>query len=311
MGIVTDGHHTRARIRDISTDRMQAAVAEGKIVIVTGFQGVSKNMDLTTLGRGASDTTAVALAAAMKADRCDICTDVDGVYTTDPRIVPEARRIEYISYDEMLELASMGAKVMHSRSIEFIKKYRIPVTVRSSFEEGPGTVICEETPEMEDVIVSGIALNKAEAKITIHDVADRPGIAAQIFSAVADKNINIDVIIQNISVEGVTDISFTVGRTELHEAVAVVKELVDGGVAKSFTQDENIAKLSVVGVGMRSHTGVASKLFSALAEVGVNIRMISTSEIKISVVFDEDKGDEALRAVHAAFELEKAPADRS
>ena len=200
---------------------------------------------------------------------------------------------------------------MHSRSIEFIKKYRIPVKVRSSFEDGPGTVISEETPEMEEVVVSGIALNKNEAKITIHDVTDEPGVAAKIFSAVADENINIDVIIQNVSVEGVTDISFTVGRTELHEAVAVVQKLVDGGIAKSFTQDEKIAKLSVVGVGMRSHTGVASKLFTALANAGVNVRMISTSEIKVSVVFDEAKGDEALKAVHAAFELEKAPAERS
>ena len=305
VGIVTDSYHTKARIRNINTHRVQKELDKGTIVIVAGFQGIDANENITTLGRGGSDTTAVALAAIMKADRCDIFTDVDGIYTADPRKVPLARKLDKISYDEILELASLGAQVMHSRSIEFAKKYNVPLYVRSSFNNKEGTLICKEAKEMEDIVVSGVAVSKDDAKITIRAVPDVPGQAAKIFHEIARKKINVDMIIQNASIENRADVTFTVPRSDLRLALETAEKIKNDLGAKEVLHDSKIAKLSVVGIGMRSHCGVAEKMFSVLAEEKINIQMISTSEIKISCVIDDAHADRALRAVHTAFGLDK------
>lgn len=303
VGIITDRFHTKARILDINTERIQRALDEGKVVIVAGFQGKTVSEEITTLGRGGSDLTAVALAKALHASRCEIYTDVDGIYTADPHIVPDARKIAQISYDEILELASLGAKVMHSRSIEVGKKFNVPIYVRSSFASTEGTLITKETKKMEEVVVSGVASTEDEAKITIFKVPDRPGTAAKIFQMLADANVNVDMIIQNKTETNTTDISFTVFKNELPRSLAVVRAAARSVGARHVACDENIAKVSVVGVGMRSHSGVASKMFGALARKKINIDMISTSEIKISCVVDGRKGREAVRAIHKEFGL--------
>src|SRR5215468_3883307 len=303
-GIVTDGVHTKAKIQNITPKRIHELLDQGNVVIVAGFQGQTIEGQVTTLGRGGSDLTAIALAAALKADLCQIYTDVDGVYTADPRIVPSARKLDEISYDEMLELASLGAKVMQSRSVEFAKKFGVIFEVRSSLNENPGTIVKEETKNMEEVVVRGVSLDKNQAKVTLVSVPDTPGIAARIFKAIADANVNVDMIVQNISHgsgKPATDLSFTVDKPELLKAQKVIDELKQEiGFGKVIATD-NIAKLSLVGVGMKSHTGVAGKMFDTLAGKGVNIDMISTSEIKISVVIDLAKGEQAMKAVHAAF----------
>ena len=303
-GIVTDGVHSKAKIQNITPKKIRAHLDQGHVVIVAGFQGQTPEGQITTLGRGGSDLTAIALAAALKADLCQIYTDVDGVYTADPRIVPSARKLAEISYDEMLELASLGAKVMQSRSVEFAKKFGVIFEVRSSLNDNPGTLVKEETPSMEGVVIRGVALDKNQAKITLVKVPDRPGVAALLFKTIAEANINVDMIVQNISHnpdDPSTDISFTVDKAELLKATKVVDGLKEKiGFAKVIA-DEKIGKLSVVGVGMRSHPGVAAKMFETLASAGVNIDMISTSEIKVSVVVGLQKGEEAMRAVHDAF----------
>lgn len=303
LGILTDHFHSRARIQDINTVRIRKALKDGQIVIAAGFQGKTASGEITTLGRGGSDLTAVALAKALKAKHCEIYTDVDGIYTTDPRIVPDAKKIDVISYDEILELASLGAKVMHSRSIEVGKRFNIPIYVRNSMNEREGTLITKENKKMEDIVVSGAALNEDEAKITLFGVPDRPGTAAKIFKDLADGKVNIDMIIQNKTETGKTDVSFTVLKSELNRAIKTVESIADNVGADRVSCDKNISKLSIVGIGMRSHTGIASKMFTALAKKKINIDMISTSEIKVSCVVSGDKGKEALRAVHAAFNL--------
>jgi aspartate kinase len=307
VGIVTDAFHTKARIKSISTDRIRQALAAGQVVIVAGFQGVDESDNITTLGRGGSDTTAVALAAASDADACEIYTDVDGVYTTDPRIVPEARKMASISYDEMLELASAGAGVMHSRSIEFAKKFDVPIHVRSSFSDSEGTWIIPETAEMENVVVCGAAMVKDEARVTIWGVADQPGTIHRIFARIAEHNIVTDMIVQNVATDGLTQVSFTVPRGELHETLHVAAEIAREIEAGGVHHEDNVSKVSVVGVGMRTHSGVADRMFAALATEQINIKMITTSEIKISVLVDRDRAPDALRAVHRAFELDRAP----
>jgi len=307
IGIVTDSFHTKAKIKNIDPTRIVEALDQDKVAIVAGFQGVDEKFNITTLGRGGSDTTAVALAAALKADVCEIYTDVDGVYTADPRRVPDARKIARISYDEMLELAALGAQVMQARSIEFAKRYGVTIHVRSSFNDNEGTYIVGEAPEMEDIVVSGVALSKNEAKITFRGVPDRPGVAATILGRFASTGINVDMIIQNPSAAGITDMSLTVDRSELTHAKKVGASLLADLGGQGIDCEENIAKLSVVGIGMRSHTGVAEKMFAALAAENVNIKMISTSEIKISVIIDNASADTALKAVHKAFELSKSP----
>lgn len=307
--IVTDDAHTKARILNIDEDRIHADLNAGHVVVVAGFQGVDENGNITTLGRGGSDTTGVALAAALKADECQIYTDVDGVYTTDPRIVPEARRLNSITFEEMLELASQGSKVLQIRSVEFAGKYKVKLRVLSSFEEdGDGTLITfEEKDNMEQPIISGIAFNRDEAKITVLGVPDRPGIAYQILGPVADANIDVDMIIQNVGADGTTDFTFTVHKNELSKTLAILKDKVQGHIgAREITGDDKIAKVAVVGVGMRSHVGIASQMFRTLAEEGINIQMISTSEIKISVVIDEKYLELAVRVLHKAFELDQA-----
>ncbi|WP_435022112.1 aspartate kinase [Tundrisphaera sp. TA3] len=312
IGIVTDSFHTKARIRNISTARISQALDEGKIVIVAGFQGVDDDYNITTLGRGGSDTTAVALAAVLGADACEIYTDVDGVYTTDPRVCTEARKMDRISFDEMLELASLGAGVMHSRSIEFAKKYGVPIHVRSSFSDAPGSwIVSEGDARRLGVRVSGAALAKDEARITIAGVPDRPGVVRTIFGAIAAANIVVDMIVQNIATEGVTEVSFTVAGGDLEETLAVAREAAEAvGATGAITHDADVAKVSVVGLGMRTHTGVAREMFDALAEAGINIQMITTSEIKISVLVERSRSAEALRVVHRAFELERPVEDR-
>lgn len=305
VGIITDTHHSKARIQDINGERIKKALREGKVVIAAGFQGQTEAGEITTLGRGGSDLTAVALAKALNAKHCEIYTDVDGIYTTDPRIVPDAKKIDVISYDEILELASLGAKVMHSRSIEVGKRFNIPIYVRNSMNEREGTLITKETKRMEDIVVSGAALNEDEAKITLFGVPDRPGTAAKIFKDIADGKVNVDMIIQNKTETGKTDVSFTVFKSELTRAIKTVEKIAEDVGADRVSCDKNISKLSVVGIGMRSHTGIASKMFTALAKKKINIDMISTSEIKVSCVVSGDKGKEALRAVHAAFNLGK------
>jgi aspartate kinase len=307
--ILTDNAHTKARILKIDEDRLRADLDAGHIVVVAGFQGVDEAGSITTLGRGGSDTTAVALAAALKADECQIYTDVDGVYTTDPRIVPEARRLKTITFEEMLEMASLGSKVLQIRSVEFAGKYKVRLRVLSSFEEeGEGTLITfEEDKDMEQAIISGIAFNRDEAKITVLGVPDRPGIAYQILGPVADANIDVDMIIQNVGHDGLTDFSFTVPRNEFVRTVDILKSQVQPHIgARDVIGGDRIAKVSIVGVGMRSHVGIASKMFRTLAEEGINIQMISTSEIKISVVVDEKYMELAVRVLHKAFDLNQA-----
>ncbi|MEQ8786257.1 MAG: aspartate kinase [Pirellulaceae bacterium] len=306
IGVRTDSSHTKARIKSISTERMQNLLDAGNIVIAAGFQGIDEDFNITTLGRGGSDTTAVALAAVLKAAACEIYTDVDGVYTTDPRVAPEARKVVRISYDEMLELASLGAGVMHSRSIEFAKKYGVAIHVRSSLSDVPGTMIVDE-PELPGQAVSGAALTRNEARVTVVGVPDRPGAIFEIFSRIADRKITVDMIVQNIGAEGKADISFTVPRDELAATLEAVREASAVVGAVSINQDDNVAKVSVVGLGMARQTGVAEKMFRALADAGINIHMITTSEIKISALVERDDAQRALRAVHQAFGLEKAP----
>jgi len=310
VSIVTDAAFTKARILKIDEDKIRADLNAGYVVVVAGFQGVDEAGNITTLGRGGSDTTGVAIAAALKADECQIYTDVDGVYTTDPRIVPEARRLDTITFEEMLEMASLGSKVLQIRSVEFAGKYKVKLRVLSSFqEEGDGTLITFEENNMEQPIISGIAFNRDEAKVTVLGVPDRPGIAYQILGPIADANIDIDMIIQNVGADGTTDFTFTVHKNELSKTLAILKDKVQGHIgAREIIGDDKIAKVSVVGVGMRSHVGIASQMFRTLAEEGINIQMISTSEIKISVVIDEKYLELAVRVLHKAFELDQAVA---
>ena len=306
--ILTDNAFTKARILSIDDANIRADLDKGYVVVVAGFQGVDENGNITTLGRGGSDTTGVALAAALRADECQIYTDVDGVYTTDPRVVPEARRLKSITFEEMLELASQGSKVLQIRSVEFAGKYKVKLRVLSSFEEeGEGTLITfEENDNMEQPIISGIAFNRDEAKITVLGVPDRPGIAYQILGPIADANIDVDIIIQNTGADGTTDFTFTVHKNELNKALDILKNVQTHIGAREISGDDKIAKVSIVGVGMRSHVGVASQMFRTLAEEGINIQMISTSEIKIAVVIDEKYMELAVRVLHKAFELEEA-----
>ncbi|HOW87512.1 MAG TPA: aspartate kinase [Candidatus Omnitrophota bacterium] len=305
VGIITDTFHSKARIQNISPERIKKALADGKIVIVAGFQGQTPSGEITTLGRGGSDLTAVALAVALRAKHCEIYTDVDGIYTADPRVIPEASKMDVATYDEILELASLGAKVMHSRSIEVGKKFNMPIWVCNSHKDIKGTLITKENKKMEEVVVSGVALAEDEAKITLFRVPDRPGVAAKIFQTLADANVNVDMIIQNKTQTNSTDVSFTVFKNELTKAMKVVKANAKKLGVKDVVCDENIAKVSIVGIGMRSHSGIASKMFSTLAKNKINIDMISTSEIKISVVVAGDKGKLAARAIHQAFGLGK------
>jgi aspartate kinase len=307
IGIKTDASFRKARIKSISSERLKRALDEGNIVIAAGFQGIDEDFNITTLGRGGSDTTAVALAAVLRADACEIYTDVDGVYTTDPRVVPEARRMARISYDEMLELASLGAGVMHSRSIEFGKKFDTPIHVRSSFTDQPGTMIVAEA-EQPDLPVSGAAITKDEARITVSGVPDKPGNSLEIFSSIATKNISVDMIVQNVAEGGLAEISFTVPRNELKTCLQAVNEAAKLVGASGVTSDDNVSKVSVVGMGMAKQTGVADRMFRALADAGINIQMITTGEIKISVLVHRDQAQQALRIVHQAFELHKPPA---
>jgi aspartate kinase len=308
VGIHTDSAHTKARISRVTADRIKDALSEGVVPVVAGFQGINARSDVTTLGRGGSDLTAVALAAALKADRCIIYTDVDGVYTADPNIVPAARRLDKISYEEMLEMASLGAKVLQSRSVEFAAKYSVPIEVNSSFKEGKGTLVTREDADMEGVMVSGVTGDRNQAKITIIGVPDRPGIAARVFGRVANDNIVVDMIIQNVSQASMTDISFTVPKPDLRNAVDLVQHLAQEIGARSVAVTESIAKVSLIGVGMRSHSGVAAKMFEVLSREGVNIMMISTSEIKISCVIEEKYLELAMRTLHTAFGLDRASA---
>jgi aspartate kinase len=307
VGIITDNSHTKARIARITADRIKDALSEGIIPIVAGFQGINEQSDVTTLGRGGSDLTEVALAAALKADRCIIYTYVDGVYTADPNIVPTARRLKKVAYEEMLELASLGAKVLQSRSVEFAARYGVPVEVQSSFKEGQGTLVAKEDADMERVMVSGVTGDRNQAKITIVGVPYRTGVAARIFGPVADANMLVDMIIQNVGQGSLTDISFTIPRADLRKAVDLVQRVVKEIEAKSMTVTESIAKVSLVGVGMRTHSGVAAKMFAVLSREGINIQMISTSEIKISCVIDEKYLELAIRSLHAAFGLDNMP----
>ncbi len=302
--ILTDNVHGKARIVDIDGERVRQDLARGRVVVIAGFQGVDESGNITTLGRGGSDTTAVAMAAALKADECQIYTDVDGVYTTDPRVCPQARRLERITVEEMLELASLGAKVLQIRSVEFAGKYRVPLRVLSSFEDGPGTLITYEETQMEQALISGIAFSRDEAKLTVKGVPDQPGVAYRILGGVADAAINVDMIIQNIGADGTTDFTFTVPRTDYRKAREILTKIAAELHARDIQGDERIAKISVVGVGMRSHAGIASTMFKVLAREGINIQMISTSEIKISVVVEEKYLELAVRALHSAFGLD-------
>jgi aspartate kinase len=304
--ILTDSAFGKARIVKIDEQRMREDLKHGRVVVVAGFQGVDEQGNITTLGRGGSDTTGVALAAALKADECQIYTDVDGVYTTDPRIVPQARRLDRITFEEMLEMASLGSKVLQIRSVEFAGKYRVPLRVLSSFEEGPGTLITYEEIDMEKPVISGIAFSRDEAKLTLRGVPDRPGIAYHILDEIAKSNINVDMIVQNVGLDGTTDFSFTVHRNDYKRAMDILKKLQGEFKAREAVGDDKIVKISVVGVGMRSHAGIASQMFKALADEGINIQMISTSEIKISVVVEEKYLELGVRSLHTAFGLDKA-----
>ncbi|MEK7773876.1 MAG: aspartate kinase, partial [Deltaproteobacteria bacterium] len=303
--IVTDSRFGSARIESIDGGNLTRALDDGVIAVVAGFQGVDSGNNITTLGRGGSDTTAVALAAALKADLCEIYTDVEGVYTTDPNVCQDARKLKKISYDEMLEMASLGAKVLQTRSVEFARKYNIPVMVKSSFSNAEGTLVCKEDKEMEKVVVSGITYNKNEAKISVLRVPDRPGIAARLFRPLTEAGINVDMIVQNISHDAHTDLTFTVANSDYKRALRLVRETAGEIEAKDVLGDPNIAKVSIVGAGMRSHAGIASKTFEVLAGEGINIQMISTSEIKISCVVDEKYTELAVRVLHEAFGLGK------
>lgn len=303
--IRTDNAYNKARILDIDAERVRKCLAEGKVVVIAGFQGTDAEGNITTLGRGGSDTTAVAMAAALKADECHIYTDVDGVYTADPRIVSKARRLDTLTYEEMLELASLGSKVLQIRSVEFASKYNVQLRVLSSFKEGPGTLIVGEDESMEQALISGIAHNKDEAKLTVVGVPDRPGIAHSILGPIADANIEVDMIVQNVGIDNLTDFTFTVHRNDYDKALFILKSNAVNLGARDVTGDTGIVKISVVGVGMRSHAGIASKMFKALAREGINIMMISTSEIKISVVVDEKYLELGVRTLHSEFDLEK------
>ncbi len=305
--ILTDSAHNKARIRKIDDQKIRADLDQGKIIVVAGFQGVDELGDITTLGRGGSDTTAVALAAGLNADECQIYTDVDGVYTTDPRVVPKARRLDRITFEEMLEMASLGSKVLQIRAVEFAGKYNVPLRVLSSFEPGEGTLITYEEDNMEEALISGIAFNRDEAKLTIVGVEDQPGIASKLLAPIAAANIEVDMIIQNIAADSTTDFTFTVHRNDYDKALKTLQKVAVNVNAREVTGDNKIVKISLVGVGMRSHAGIASKMFDALADEGINIRMISTSEIKISVVVDEKYLELGVRALHEAFELENKP----
>ncbi len=309
--IRTDSVHGRARIVDIDDARVRNDIAQGRVVVVAGFQGVDEDQNITTLGRGGSDTTAVAMAAALRADECRIYTDVDGVYTADPRIVPEARRLDHITCEEMLEMASLGAKVLQTRSVEFAGKYRVPLRVLSAFEDGPGTLITYEESTMEQPMISGIAYNKDEAKLTIRGIPDEPGIAYRIVGPISDAHVNVDMIVQNVGADGTTDLTFTVHRNDYQKALDTLTEIAKELKARDVGGDDDIAKLSVVGVGMRSHAGIASTMFHALAEEGINIQMISTSEIKISVVVEDKYLELGVRTLHKAFGLENGRAAQS
>lgn len=301
--IITDSASSRARIKEIGQDNIRQDLAGGSIVVVAGFQGIDAEGNITTMGRGGSDTSAVAVAAALKADVCEIYTDVDGVYTTDPRIAEDASKIEKITYDEMLEMASLGAKILQIRSVEFAKKYDVVLHVRSSFNDNPGTLVLKEDSDMETVLVSGVTYSKDEAKVSVLQIPDKPGIAASIFTPLSDAGIIVDVIIQNVSTKGLTDITFTVPRTDYKKTLKIVEETVQKIGAGGIASDEKVAKVSIVGVGMRSHSGVASKMFSTLYDEGINIQMISTSEIKVSCVIDDKYAELAVRVLHEAFEL--------
>ena len=304
-GIYTDDVHTKAKIRALKPKRLLEQLKKNRIVVVAGFQGLNPNEDIATLGRGGSDTTAVALAAAIKADRCQILKDVEGVYTANPRVVPEARKMDEISYDEMLELASMGAEVLQSRAVEFAKNHGVVLEVVSSFVEKPGTLVREEVRNMEDIVVRGVASDKNQAKVTVKGLEDKPGVAAVLFTELAKKSINVDMIVQNVSEKGETDITFTVPRGDLAKTKRVVEVLQPELGAKDVREDEDIAKVSIVGVGMRSHSGVAARMFDTLAKNKVNIELIATSEIKISVVIDKADADKAVQSLHKAFGLGK------
>ena len=306
--ILTDSSFTKARIRKIDDAKLRKDLDAGKVVVVAGFQGVDELGNITTLGRGGSDTTAVAIAAALKADECHIYTDVDGVYTTDPRVEPKARRLDHITFEEMLEMASLGSKVLQIRSVEFAGKYNVALRVLSSFKEGNGTLITYEDTQMESALISGIAFNRDEAKLTITGVPDLPGIAYKILGPIAEANIEVDMIVQNIADDATTDFTFTVDRKDYQRALAILEQTCADLGARKVTGDNTIVKVSIVGVGMRSHAGIASTMFKTLAEEGINIRMIATSEIKISVVVDEKYLELAVRALHAAFELDKISA---
>jgi aspartate kinase len=310
--ILTDNAHTKARIREIDDQRLHADLDAGYVIVVAGFQGVDEHGNITTLGRGGSDTTAVALAAALKADECQIYTDVDGVYTTDPRVVDGARRLSHITFEEMLEMASMGSKVLQIRAVEFAGKYNVPLRVLHSFEEGPGTLITlEDVDQMETPTIAGIAFNRDEAKLTILGVPDMPGVAHHILGPIGAANIEVDVIVQNVADDNTTDFTFTVSRNDLPRAEEVLNKVAQEIEAREVRSDSRIAKVSVVGVGMRSHAGVASQMFAALAEVGINIQMITTSEIKISVIIEEKFLELAVRALHSSFELDAEPSDEN
>jgi aspartate kinase len=304
-GLRTDRAHTAARITRIAADRVRAALDAGAVAVVAGFQGLSDAGEITTLGRGGSDLTAVALAAALEADVCEIYTDVDGVYTADPNVVPEARKLPRVAYDEMLEMASLGAKVLQARSVEFAKKYGVTVHVRSTFKPDPGTIVTREESGMEDAVVTGITHDRSQAKVSLLRVPDRPGIAAQVFGALGAKTIVVDMIVQNISRDGYTDISFTVPRGDAAKATAALEEIARAVGAQGVLRDERVAKISIVGVGMRSHSGVAARMFGALSREGINIQMISTSEIAVSCVIEDKYAELAVRALHDAFELSR------
>jgi len=304
-GMRTDGAHTQARITQIGAERVRAALDAGEIAVVAGFQGASEAGETTTLGRGGSDLTAVAMAAALKADVCEIYTDVDGVYTADPNIVPDARKLPRVAYDEMLEMASLGAKILQARSVEFAKKYGVTVHVRSTFKPDAGTLVTGEETKMEDALVTSITHDRSQAKISLLRVPDRPGIAAQVFGSVASHSIVVDMIVQNISRDGYTDISFTLPRSDYARSAAAIEEIARKVGAASVAHDERVAKVSIVGVGMRSHSGVAGRMFAALAKEGINIQMISTSEIAVSCVIEDKYAELAVRALHDAFELSR------
>jgi aspartate kinase len=304
-GIVTDRVHTKAKITNITPKRVHELLDAGNVVIIAGFQGETPDQQITTLGRGGSDLSAIAIAAAVKADLCQIYTDVDGVYTADPRIVKDARKIQEISYDELLEMAALGSKVMQARSVEFAKKFNVVFEVRSSFNDNPGTIVKAETRSMEDVVIRGVAVDKKQAKVTVAHVPDKPGMAARIFRAVADANVNVDVIVQNVSEKGTTDITFTVGTDDLKKSLLALEKVAKEAGASGVTAKDGIAKVSIIGVGMKSHPGVAADMFESLASNQINIGMISTSEIKVSVVIDLKDADKAANVLHEKFGLGK------